>query len=174
MLTALSEAEASDALRSMAHVLRSMQASGRPPGVPRPDQNNVVCAEMEAMTYLIGSEADRYITRTLMPRVDDCRMLIHTIHRADRDHNPHDHPWDEAVFLVVDGGYTDERWILNHGVVRRALRPGDMNWLMASDYHRALDVLPNTLTLGVVGLRVQDWGFMVDGVKVPHQEYRRS
>lgn len=166
MLTALSDAELS-VLQSMAYLLRSLQASGAGR-----------TGEDPPYTYLIGTEQDKYITRTILPRVDDCRMLVHTIHREDCDRHPHDHPWDQAVFLVVDGGYTDERWLRQEngewGVVRRVLRPGDTNILLFSDYHRALDVLPNTLTLGVVGRRVQEWGFMVDGVKVPHAGYHKS
>jgi hypothetical protein len=151
----------------LTRVLRSTQASGR-----APDELSAVS------TYLIGTEEDKYITRTLFPRVHDCRLLVHTLHRADREPHPHDHPWDEAVFLIVDGGYTDERWYLQDdgewGWVRRELRPGMVNKLRAIDYHRAIEVLPDTLTFGVVGRRVQEWGFLVDGVKVPHADYHRA
>lgn len=176
-LRELSDIEPPHAMRALASLLRGVQSAGRPPGGPRPDLNG---AEGKLLTYLIGTEQDKYITRTLMPRVDGCRTMIHSIHREDRDRHPHDHPWEEAVFLVVDGGYTDERWFFDETApvgqqwrfTRTLLLPGDVNYLRSTDYHRALEVRSNTLTIGVVSARVQDWGFMVDGVKIPHEQYR--
>lgn len=128
-----------------------------------------------AWTYtILGWDKSPYLTRTLLPRSADSRTLLHRIHRADQDPWPHNHPWRTAKFRCLSGGYTDERWERVGGVwtSRRSLvRPGDINYIDADDFHRALDVLPDTRTVGVVGERVQDWGFMVEGVFVDHATY---
>lgn len=130
-----------------------------------------------AWTYtILGFDGSPYITRTLLPRVGSYRTLVHTLHRDDADPHPHNHPWRTARFRCVSGGYTDERWVKVAGVwtqVRRLIRPGDHNLLASDDFHRAVEVLPSTRTVGVVGERVQDWGFLVDDSVVPHDEYFR-
>ena len=134
-----------------------------------------------AYTYTVtGFDGSPYLTRTLLPRVRGWRPLIHQIHRADADAVPHNHPWREAHFRVVRGGYVDERWerSLADGVVGwttapRLLSSGDVNWLCAGDFHRAIEVQPGTITVGLVADRVQDWGFLVDDAVVPHEEYFR-
>lgn len=120
-----------------------------------------------AWTYtILGFDRSKYLTRTLLPRAGGRRPLIHNIHRDDLDPHPHNHPWNEAHFAIAAGGYTEER-----DGVRRILRPGDVNRLLAGTFHRVTDVLPDTWTIGLAGERVQDWGFLVDGAVVPHAEY---
>lgn len=149
---------------SMADLVAMQGALGQLP------RNDIAC------TYVIqGFDGSPYITRTLMPRIAGWRPLIHSIHRSDHDVWPHNHPWREAHFRVVRGGYVDERWELRGaGAVEircRTMRPGDTNVIRADDFHRATEVLPDTLTVGLVADRVQDWGFLVDRVVVPHERY---
>ncbi len=122
-------------------------------------------------TYTIKSIAgDPYLTRTLLPRVAGRRPVLHRIHRADNERHLHNHPWATATFRILAGGYTEER-LVDGAIVERVLRPGDENDLTASTFHRVRDVLPGTWTFGLLGERTQDWGFLVDGVFVPHKEY---
>jgi hypothetical protein len=119
-----------------------------------------------------------YLTRTNFPRVLGVQPLLHRIWRADEDPDPHNHPWLYATFLVVSGGYTDERRLQNFTgewrTERTLLRPGDLNKLENTTFHRAVDVLPNTCTIGLTGPIVQDWGFLVDGKVIPNRDYLRS
>lgn len=125
----------------------------------------------DAWTYTIrGFDGAPYITRTLLPRLGGFRPLIHRIHREDRDDHLHNHPWSIAQFLIVSGGYTEDR-LVDGKIKRTALMPGDVNTLEASTFHRVVDVCANTWTFGLVGERVQDWGFLVDGLVVPSAEY---
>lgn len=120
-----------------------------------------------AWTYTIAAlDGSPYLTRTLLPRLGRHRVMLHRIHRKDADPWPHNHPWRDARFLVLSGGYTEER-----DGATRVLRPGDVNALTAETFHRVTHVEPNTWTLGLIGERVQDWGFRVDEVLVPHAEY---
>ncbi len=124
-----------------------------------------------AWTYTIcGFDGSPYITRTMLPRAFGYRPLVHKIWRADEDSHMHNHPWMTARFMIVSGGYVEERMV--DGRVReRRLRVGDVNALDAGTFHRVAHVEPNTWTVGIVGERVQDWGFMVDGEVVPWQHY---
>ena len=127
--------------------------------------------EHDAWTYTIpGFDGSPYLTRTCLPRLNDHRPLIHQIHRADADPYLHNHPWGTASFLILSGGYVEER-LTPEGVVTRELKVGDTNDLNASTFHRVTSVLPDTWTFGIVSDRVQGWGFLVDGKLVPSREY---
>lgn len=120
-----------------------------------------------AYTYTIdGFDQSPYLTRTLLPRVAGYRPLLHHIHRADQDPHMHNHPWDVAFFTILRGGYVEER-----ASGPRSYVVGDVNRLSRDDFHRIDRIEPNTWTVGLVGERVQDWGFLVDGELVPHAEY---
>lgn len=122
-------------------------------------------------TYTIrGFDGSPYITRTLLPRLGGLRPLLHRIHREDQDRHMHSHPWLTAQFQILSGGYTEER-LVDGAVVTRTLKPGDVNVIDASTFHRVTHVEPDTWTFGIVGERVQDWGFLVDGVLVPSEVY---
>ena len=132
---------------------------------------SLVQQNSHAWTYTIrGFDGSPYITRTLLPRIGAVRPMLHRIWRADADPHCHNHPWATAQFLILSGGYVEHR-LAGDETLMRTLRPGDVNNLDADTFHRVDSVLPDTWTLGLVGERVQDWGFMVDGVLVPHAEY---
>jgi hypothetical protein len=134
-------------------------------------------------TYTIrGFDGSNYITRTLFPRVGDLRPILHHIHREDADEWMHNHPWATAQFLILSGGYTEERRIepvipdTAGGIQITKYGPGDVNRLTSSTYHRVTHVEPDTWTFGLVGDRVGDWGFLVRNERgvlqhVPHAEY---
>lgn len=149
-----------------------------------------------AYTITDPRDGEPYLSRVLLPRVRafglSLRPLVHQIHRDDRDPYPHTHPWRWAYFVVVSGGYVDERWVRDDSACRpsqahacsaecpsgwrrerRVLWPGDVNSLRPDDLHRVLEVEPGTVTVGVVGDRVQQWGFLVDDAIVPAPEYFR-
>ncbi len=149
-------------------------------------RSSVIPAALDAVTWALeslpknrhlwsytirGLDGSPYLTRALGPRVLGWRPLVHRIWRPDAERAPHNHPWRRARFLVVSGGYTEER-IASGRRVTRHLAVGDVNILDADDYHRVVRVLPDTYTLGVVGDRCQDWGFWVEGEGfVPHEAY---
>jgi hypothetical protein len=124
-----------------------------------------------AWTYTIrGFDGSDYLTRTLLPRIGDRRVMVHHIHRADTDRWLHNHPWREASFHIMCGGYVEER-LVDGDIQSRAYTPGDTNHLDAGTFHRITSVLPNTWTVGLIGPRVQDWGFLVDDALVPWRDY---
>lgn len=127
-----------------------------------------------AWTYTIkGFDGSDYLTRTLLPRIRDHRVLLHKIHRPDSDRWLHSHPWQTATFRILSGGYTEER-LVDGEVVSNFYGPGDVNRLTADTFHRITSICPNTWTVGLIGPRVQDWGFLVDGSLVPWRDYFAS
>jgi len=126
-------------------------------------------------SYVIrGVDGSPYITRSIGPRLSGGRPILHRLHRPDADRHPHNHPWRRARFWILNGGYLEER--ASPGgrgpAVLRWFLPGDANDFAADTYHRLIEVLPDTWTFGVAGERTdEEWGFLVDGAHVPHEEY---
>lgn len=119
-----------------------------------------------------GADGSPYVDRVLLPRVFGRRVILHRIYRADRDPWMHNHPWRTARFLILSGGYAEERPAIDGGRNTRWLGPGDVNRLHASDFHRIVHVVPNTCTIGLLRDRCQDWGFLVDDRDlVPAERY---
>jgi hypothetical protein len=131
-------------------------------------------------TYTIrGADGSPYLSRTLFPRRNGRRWILHRWHRPDQDHNLHNHPWADARGRILLGGYTEQRRIeltLTSGQ-RVVMYPtdhyyrGDSTALLSTTYHTIVAIQPRTWTLLSVGERIQDWGFLVDGQHVPYQEY---
>ena len=84
----------------------------------------------------------------------------------------HNHPWEFCWGLILNGGYTHE-YHDGDGVCKTAtFRPGDVNFMLHSRYHRILELEPDTYTLFFWGpdvprKRLEYWR---DGVSVPWSE----
>lgn len=135
----------------------------------------------DGYTYtILGTDGSPYLTRTLFPRVGDLRPVLHHIHRPDKDRHLHNHPWKTASFRVLSGSYLEERLVIPDptypGIketVIREIKTGDINELGADAFHRIHELRGDVWTFGILGERVQEWGFMVDGIVVPHAEYAK-
>lgn len=142
------------------------------------------CLLERATRYdILQPDGSPYITRWVLwgrpslgdtdfepPTATSC--YIHEIHSADSDRHLHDHPWAWAHSTILAGGYTEKR----RGHTFQALQythysAGDLVQLRARHWHCIQSVLPGTVTLFLAGPRVQDWGFLVDGHKIPHRAY---
>lgn len=108
-------------------------------------------------------------------------VYLHFINRSDADREIHSHPWDNAASVILWGGYVERRLSLSetdfqnvlHGVfplvdqarkhwqfVERTLRPGDLNVITKTDFHRLTLTSRFALTLFITGRRTQEWGFL--------------
>jgi len=87
-------------------------------------------------------------------------VYLHYFHRGDEDESLHNHPWKLAVSLVLTNGYHEERWT-GERIRTKTFRPGDINILRSTDFHRVdlIDPTRGAWTLFISGKRVQDWGF---------------
>lgn len=148
--------------------------------------------------YTIETAGDPYLTRVLLPRVRlpalgiDFRVVLHHFHRPDAERDCHSHPWSRAASFVLSGSYVEERvdqivdslaWVPRDDgsdcddlkAVKLVLTDTKVvrwfNYLTGEDYHRVTELRGDVWTLFVMGSRQQDWGFLVDGVHVPHADY---
>lgn len=119
-----------------------------------------------------GQMEKKHLQRTyikkkgLLPEV-----FLHKFYASDSDRHLHNHPWEWAKSLILKGSYQEEKaYGIDNFVFFR--KPGDVNSITKLDYHRV--TLCNNepvYTLFVAGKRTQSWGFSVDGVHVPWQDY---
>ncbi len=96
---------------------------------------------------------------------------IHHIMRPDEDRDLHDHPWN-ARTIILRGFYKEQRRHSGHGDIDYWREPGDTARLMHGEYHRIDEVSPGgVITLFITSKWRGDWGFLVNGVKVPWRTY---
>ncbi len=117
---------------------------------------------------------------------------IHHIMRPDEDRDLHDHPWN-ARTIILRGWYTEQRMepatpadMLALGcplvwreeqddlckLSIRTRKPGDTARLNHGEYHRIDEVSPGGVyTLFITRKWRGDWGFLVNGAKVPWRKY---
>lgn len=137
---------------------------------------------------IVGDDGSPYLTRILFSRLLKFRKLgfgvyLHRFHRPDGDQDLHNHPWKWAYSFILSGSYTEEKL---KGISRSPLACCDIcplnvqtetrrvrwfNHLTHNDYHSVRATHGDVYTLFIVGPRVQDWGFLVDGKHVPWRKY---
>jgi len=134
-----------------------------------------------------------YSRKTHKPALWWCpwSLRVHHIMRPDSDRDLHDHPWN-ARTIILRGWYTEERleladpvdmltprrqllWLPGDEIRKQATvtrNPGDTAKLLHGEYHRIDQVSPGGVTtLFITSKWRGDWGFLVNGVKVPWRTY---
>lgn len=109
-----------------------------------------------------------YLRRYFIWRSDMFNVYLHYIPLPDQDKTKsgsedcsHNHPWDFISF-VLWGGYTEgmySEWNVRTTLQRKWLSFGKRK---AQDFHKILDVKPNTWTLVITGPVKNEWGFLED------------
>lgn len=93
-------------------------------------------------------------------------IRIHHILRADTAEHPHDHPWD-ARTIILKGWYLEDKDGHDHLRI-----PGDTGPINFGEYHHIKEVSKGGVwTMFFTWNYVGTWGFLVDGKKIPHNEY---
>ncbi len=127
---------------------------------------------LEGYGFARGNHAD-YL-RTSAPKkygryIGWFGVRLHHIKRADRG-GLHDHPWRFTTRILR--GWYRELDIYGHVHLRK---PGDVITRRANEFHKIIEVSPGGVwTLFTTWHRVNDWGFLVENTKVPHEEYKRE
>jgi hypothetical protein len=94
-------------------------------------------------------------------------IRIHHIVRPDSDRDLHDHPFDYRTIILR--GYYFEEDIYG---TRHLRHVGDTVKARAQTFHRIDSVSDGGVwTLFIMGRRINGWGFLVDGHKVPYRKY---
>jgi hypothetical protein len=102
--------------------------------------------------FIIG---DDYLRRWwVIPRNPWVNVYLHDIRKSDDDRAFHDHPWENASFLI-EGGYLEHA---PEGSFHR--QAGDYVMRRAEQLHR-LEVAPgmSAISLFITGPKLREWGF---------------
>ncbi len=113
-----------------------------------------------------------YLTRWRIVQTPWFAVFLHKIETPDGDAHLHDHPWS-FISVILKGGYGEDfketrgtpEVYRGHGrwSVRRMDRYG---WHQIVRLYKV-----PTWTLILTGPRRAEWGFLVDGKKIPWKEY---
>lgn len=117
----------------------------------------------------------------VIPRNSTCNVYAHIQVASDPARPLHDHPWDNTS-VILSGGYfermtmypNDPEWA-KRALMHKRVR-GDLVSRKATFAHRLLlpENIRYTMTLFTSGPKIQEWGFWVDGKKLPWQEVTRQ
>ena len=106
-------------------------------------------------------------------------VRVHHILRRDNDRHPHDHPWS-ARTIVLRGWYKERRQVtellgyLPKGPLHFQRPRGYTGPINHGEYHQITDVSEGgVFTLLFTFGHKGQWGFLVDGEKVPFPEYMK-
>jgi hypothetical protein len=109
-------------------------------------------------------------------RVFACKFFsiyLHFIAKSDEDKHPHSHPWN-FFSLVLWGGYAETLTTHKTNIVSHHARSIlSCSHRFYDDYHKIVLVKP-TWTLVFVSPNKDDydWGYLVNGCHVRHENYR--
>lgn len=130
-------------------------------------------------THIVNNGSDLYMgrwwlfnpydrqTRKTKYKFFPWSVRIHFIARGDYEEHQHDHPWDEARTIILRGGYWEKR-----GEQIYWRRVGDTFLLDNNMFHKINSVsYTGAWTLFITKNFIGDWGFLVNGKKIPHKEY---
>jgi len=112
----------------------------------------------------IWGEGGIYLTRYTLLHLGRrfVRLKLHRFHRADEDPEPHNHPWQFGLSLILKGGYTEEVWDPTTASFRVLTHmPGEFNFIRHQTYHRVTHLHAEEVwTLFLTGPLVSSWGFL--------------
>lgn len=122
----------------------------------------------------IADPTDVYMWRLRIFTTPLCSLKLHHIMRPDNDRHLHDHPWNFHS-LILKGGYTEIVDQVPEGHVQPVVnkKPGHWSHKKATDAHRIAQFnnRKDSWSLVFCGRIRRKWGFWVDGVHMPHEEY---
>jgi hypothetical protein len=103
----------------------------------------------------------------------DISVRVHEILRSDMGRDPHDHPFNYLT-IILRGYYWERRFDDRGRCLNVTLHgPGAILWRPSKSWHMLELYQGPVTTLFITGRKANGvWGFNVEGVKVPHREYR--
>jgi hypothetical protein len=134
--------------------------------VPRIIMNRAGTGEYLHRYYLHGKPSEE--------GGSDFTVCLHRFVASDDDGAPHNHPWEQAVSLILTGGYSERRTREGIGgdTSSRLYLPGDVNLIGANDFHRVDLLLKDCWTLFVAGKKTErSWGFLTETGFQPWREF---
>lgn len=99
-------------------------------------------------------------------------VRVHQILRSDNDRHPHNHPWPYLTIILRSGYWESVYDSQGHLVHQRWHGPGSVLLRSAEHWHQLHVLNSSCTTLFITFGTKRDWGFLVDGEKVPAKEYQ--
>ncbi|MHB8602221.1 MAG: hypothetical protein ACYC9R_06250 [Nitrosotalea sp.] len=93
-------------------------------------------------------------------------VRLHIILRSDKGRDLHDHPW-WFISWLLEGSYTEIDLNGHHIIKEGSIRTHTTEYfhrLVVNENHRVV-------SLFIMGPRKQEWGFLVNSIKVPWKQY---
>lgn len=123
----------------------------------------------------VGADGDPYLDRLRIIQTPLFGLYLHHIHRADREMDPHDHPWWFAS-LVLAGWYEELVWPDKQDRnARTAVMRLRGRWSLRSISRRGAHIITDVRgplwTLVVTGPKRGEWGFWTRDGFVPWRTY---
>lgn len=121
----------------------------------------------------VGADGDPYLDRLRIVQTPLFGIYLHHIHRADRERDPHDHPWWFAS-LILTGSYEEDVWPDKHKADywrTRQRRRFSVRCTRRGQAHIITRTVGPLWTLVLVGRRESGWGFYPGGRFVPWRAY---
>ena len=116
---------------------------------------------------------DPYLDRLRIVQTPLFGLYLHHIHRADRETDPHDHPWWFAS-LILAGWYEEAVWpdkTDRSTLVRRERGRWSLRTIGQGGAHIITMVRGPLWTLVLTGPKRSGWGFWTRAGFVPWREY---
>jgi hypothetical protein len=123
-----------------------------------------------------GTIEDPYLDRLRIVQTPLFGIYLHHIHRADKDPDPHDHPWG-FFSLVLSGWYTEHVWLDKRNAVNprwhttRHRERWSLRMLRRRSAHIITEIGAPLWTLVITGPDRDEWGFWTQAGYVPWREY---
>jgi hypothetical protein len=107
-------------------------------------------------------------------------IRIHHILREDYARDMHDHPWN-ARTIILKGDYDEDRFVPYPPIfqggytVKQKRERGDTATLKFGEYHNITRVSEGGVwTMFFTYKYMGTWGFLVNGRKIPHEQYNNG
>lgn len=122
-------------------------------------------------SFTISPKKIKYLTRYYLFLKDRnwFNIYLHEFHSSDRDIGTngfgllHNHPFKWSFSIILKGSYAEERLLDNGNIIVRLLKPGMVNFIKRTDFHRVDLIDGKVWTLFFTGPRIIDkesaWGF---------------
>lgn len=99
---------------------------------------------------------------------------IHAIYKADQDKHMHNHPWNIWTMVLWGGYHEMYRKEKDGSITRKPRIILNMRYANTNQYHKIEQMISKKcITLAIMSKRKSDWGYLVNGEHIQHEEYRR-
>jgi hypothetical protein len=129
-------------------------------------------------TRILFNSGNKYLLRVYIKKTGKLPgIYLHRFYDSDHDRFLHDHPWADAVSIILTGRYKEEKLQKDmKTIVTRDFYPGKVNIIKFGEFHRVNLADEPIWTFFITWNRNKTWGFWdIENQKfIPWDEYRQD